>query len=248
MKTSVHIALALAAFTTLAFGPSLHAASFLKNPSFESNYNDTSPHYGTIDDWISAGGGVNEDSGPFHNTGTAIPDGTRVAFKQGSGTLSQDVAGLTAGKLHWIQFYYDARGCCGGTIDVVVKWNDTELDKIPNVRPASGTAPAYYFRNVPFTPDTDAGTLTLQTVANGDATANFDAVTIVQRDTNDVIVANPSFEASGVPAGDGTLTPANLAGWIATGLYGVNMTGGAYADNGVNPDQDNVAFLQGAGS
>src|SRR6185369_17283447 len=92
MKTSVHIALALAVFTTLALGPSLHAASFLKNPSFESNYNDTSPHYGTIDDWVSAGGGgVNEDSGPFHNTGTAIPDGTRVAFKQGSGTLSQDV-------------------------------------------------------------------------------------------------------------------------------------------------------------
>ena len=249
MKTSLHFSLVIVALGTLALGQSLQAASFLKNPSFESNYNDTYPHYGAIDDWVSAGsGGVNEAAGPFHNTGTAIPDGDRVAFKQGSGTLSQDITGLAAGKRYWLQFYYDARNCCGGTIDVVVKWNNTELDKIPNVKPASGTNRVYYFRNVPLTPDTDTGTLTLQTVATGDATINFDAVTIVQRETNDVVIANPSFEASGAPVGDGTIAPANLAGWIATGAYGVNAAGGSFADNGAIPDQDNVAFLQGPGS
>ena len=49
-------------------------------------------------------------------------------------------------------------------------------------------------------------------------------------------------------SGDGTIAPANLAGWIATGAYGVNAAGGSFADNGAIPDQDNVAFLQGPGS
>ena len=249
MKTCLCSSRVLAFVGALALGHSLHAASFLKNPSFESNYNDTYPHYGTIDDWVSVGGGgVNEAAGPFHNGGTQIPDGNRVAFKQGSGTLAQDITGLTAGKRYWVQFYYDARGCCGGTIDVLVKWNNTELDRIPNVKAASGTNAAYYFRNVAFTPDSDMGTLTLQTVANGDATANFDAITIVQRETNDVVVANPSFEASGPPVNTGLIAPANLAGWLGTGQYGINAAGGALADNGAIPDQDNVAFLQGEGS
>jgi len=250
MKTCLLFSLVIVVFAALTLSQTLHAASFLKNPSFESNYNDTYPHYGSIDDWVSTGGGgVNETAGPFHNTGTAIPDSTRVAFKQGSGTLAQDITGLTAGKRYWVQFYYDARNCCGGgTIDVLVKWNTTELDRIPNVKPASGTNRVYYFRNVALAPDSDAGTLTLQTVANGDATVNFDAVTIVQRDTNDVVVANPSFEASGPPGNMRVIAPANLAGWVATGQYSVDGTGGPFADNGAIPDQDNVALLQGASS
>jgi hypothetical protein len=40
-----------------------------------------------------------------------------------------------------------------------------------------------------------------------------------------------------------------MTGWTGSGSYGVNFSGvGPFADNGRNPDQDNVAFIQGAGS
>src|SRR5206468_422299 len=79
-------------------------AGFLANPSFESNYPDTWPHYGAIDSWIG-GSGVNKADGPFHNNGTPIPDGQQVAFKQGSGDTSQDITGLKPGQRYWIQFF-----------------------------------------------------------------------------------------------------------------------------------------------
>src|SRR5437867_2989987 len=129
--------------------PRLCSASLIQNPSFESNYNDVFPHYGSIDSWVG-GSGVNENAGPFHNPGTPIPDRTRVAFVQGSANLSQDIAGLTAGKQYWVQFFYDARNCCGGTIDIVTKFADTELDRIINVRPALLNSKPYYARSVPF--------------------------------------------------------------------------------------------------
>ena len=43
----------------------------------------------------------------------------------------------------------------------------------------------------------------------------------------------------------GTVQPASIGGWSGSGSYGVNVNGaGPFADNGLNPDQDNVAFLQ----
>ena len=251
----------IAVLVGVTVGPSLRAQSFVQNPSFELNFNEVWPHYGDIDSWVSVGGGgVNHADGPFHNVGTPVTDRDRIAFKQGSGSLSQTIVGLTAGEQYWIQFFYDARGCCGGTIQSInVKWNDTSLDSIPNVVPTGG--PPYRLRNVPFTPDSDTGTLTLEVVINGDATALFDAVSIVQRDDGNVVIANPSFEASGPPTADigfppavhsGELftdppeeLPANLAGWEATGQYGISFADGIYADNGAIPDQDLVGFLEG---
>ncbi len=224
----------------------LWSASFVQNPSFESNYNDVFPHYGAVDNWPGASG-VNEDVGPFHNGGTPIPDRSRVGFKQGSGDVSQEITGLTPNKQYWIQFSYDARNCCGGTIDIVTKFAETELDRIANVRPATLSSKPYSTRSVPFVAASDTGTLTFTTIASGDATALFDGVTIVERDTNNLVVINPSFEASGtLPA----LEPITaIAGWTAVGTFGVDAVGGAgLADNGAIPDQDLVAFIQGPGS
>jgi len=244
--------------TAAAAGGPLRAAGLVYNPSFEVNYNETWPHYGPIDGWtLAGGGGVNEAAGPFHNVGTAVPDRDRIAFIQGSGSLSQTVAGLVPGERHWIQFHYDARACCpGGTISLTVKWNGVGLDSIFGVAPAIG---AYHFRNIPFTPDSDTGTLAFETVANGDATICLDAVTIVQRDEGYAVVGNPSFEASGPPtaafgappaahSGElfSDLLPAGLAGWSATGSYGISLDGGTYADNGAIPDGQLAGFLEGA--
>ncbi|PYK01826.1 MAG: hypothetical protein DME23_03235 [Verrucomicrobia bacterium] len=227
----------------------LWSASFIQNPSFESNYNEDFPHYGPVDSWVG-GSGVNEDAGPFHNTGTPIPDRSRVGFKQGSGDLSQDIAGLTAGKQYWIQFFYDARNCCGGTIDIVTKFPDadTVLDRIANVRPAILSSKPYYARSVPFVAASDSGTLTFTTTASGDATALFDGVTIVERDTNNIVVINPSFEASGTLPALGQI--ASVAGWTGAGTFGVDAAAGGagFANNGAVPDQDLVAFIQGPGS
>ncbi|MBI4583822.1 MAG: hypothetical protein HY717_07345 [Planctomycetes bacterium] len=256
----------LAIFSPVVAGPSLQAGNLVQNPSFEINYNDIWPHYGGIDAWMLEGGsGVNQSDGPFHNLGTAVPDRDRIAFKQGSGKLSQDIAGLTPGKRYWIQFYYDARACCGGTIrSIAVKWKDVALDSIPNVIPNADPIPSYYFHNVAFTPEGDAGTLSIEIVTEGDATANLDAVSMVQRDEGNIVIANPSFEASGPPTTDLVfppaahsgelftepldLPPANLAGWAAAGQYGISLAGGAFADNGAIPDQDLVGILVGAGS
>lgn len=229
------------------------------NPSFEKNWTDPWPFYGPIEDWQITGGGsgVNENGGPFHNTGTPVPDGLRIGFKQGSGTVAQDIFGLTLGRQYWIQFRYDARD--GSDLDLAVKFStinyggamDETLDTILKVRPAKLTGSPYYSRTVPFTPDLDSGTLTFQVTGRGDSTALFDAVTIVQRDEGNFPVINPSFEASGtVYAGNptaGTDWPA-ISGWAKTGIAGVDDGTGGKADNGAIPEQALVAFISDVGS
>jgi hypothetical protein len=239
-----------AALSTLilggACGMSLQAG-FVANPSFESNFNETWPHYGAIDSW-EGGAGVNEVAGPFHNSQTAIPDQARVAFKQGAGTLGQDISGLTPGEQYWVQFYYDARSG-SQKVDITVSFNGVDVGKVANVTPAYTKNSPYYFASFPFTPDVDTGKLLFTVAVVGDSTALFDGVTIVQRGTNNVMVANPSFEASGDVIDSGFIV-GGLAGWTGTGTYGVNKTDGTgtYANNGTPPDQDHVAMLNDVSS
>ena len=227
-------------------------AGLVLNPSFESNYNETWPHYGAVDMWAGASG-VNDVTGPFHNTVSAIPDQTRVGFKQGAGAVSQDITGLTPGQPYWLQFWYDARDS-SIKVDITASFNGVDIDKVVNVQPAHSKNLPYYFASFPFTPDVDSGTLAFTVAVTGDSTALFDGVNIVQRDTNNVTVANPSFEASGDIPGDGTtgdgITTGAIAGWTCTGTYGINKTDGSqpYADNGTPPEQDHVAVLGDSGT
>ena len=217
-------------------------AGFVSNPSFEDSYNPTFPHYGANAGW-AGGGGSNNSSGPFHNGGTPIPDRSQAAFIQGSGSLSQTISGLTPGQTYWIQFFYDARACCSGSIDLATKWDATTLDNIVGVTPSTGGA-GYKFRNVAFTPTASSGTLSFATLAAGDATALIDGVSITLRSAGQVVVMNPGFEASATPPYPG-LVPA-VAGWTSTIPMGVNNVSGPYADNGMIPEQDHVGVLQGA--
>ena len=226
----------------------LLAQPVVVNSSFELNYPEAWPHYGEVEEWQGGSGG-NQANGPFHNGGTPIPDQAHAAFMQGSRGMSQEVSGLVPGELHWLQFFYDARGCCGGTIDLVVKLDEVELDQITNVKPSTDGNP-YKFRNVPFVPEFDLGLITFETTANGDATINLDGVTIVQRGEGQVPVMNPSFEASGEPADpDGIISPAGIAGWTGEGTYGVNVDGmGPFANNGRSSEPEFVGFISGPGS
>ena len=251
MKTSSKFICAVALGWLAAIEPAPAHAGLVQNPSFESNINETWPHYGGIDLW-AGGSGVNDVSGPFHNSQTAIPDQTRVAFKQGNGTLSQEITGLTPGQQYWVQFYYDARAG-SQKVDIAVNFNDgladTEVGKLVNVLPAYTKNQPYYFASFPFTPQSDYGTLTFTVTVTGDSTALFDGVTIVPRDEGNVVVANPSFEASGDIL-DGSFFTGGLAGWQGTGNFTVDRgdLSGFYADNGTPPDQDHVAVLNDVSS
>lgn len=222
------------------------SAGFIQNPSFESNYNDTWPHYGSIDAW-TGGSGVNNGSGPFHNTGTPVPDQSQVGFQQGNGTLSQAISGLTPGQQYWVQFFYDAR-IGSQKVDITVSYNGVSIGKVANVQPAINKNLPYYFASFPFTADVDSGPLAFAVAVTGDSTALFDGITVVPRDTNNLVVVNPSFEASGDVAGSGIIT--NIAGWQGTGNFGINKTDGTgqYANNGAAPDQDHVAVLNDVSS
>ena len=121
-----------------------------------------------------------------------------------------------------------------GPLDLKVSFGGELLDTIRNVQPVGDTKP-FHFRNVPFTAASDYGLLSFSIVPYGDQSALFDAVTIVARDEDDLVVINPSFEASGYQPNTGVLT--KLAGWTGTGEFGVDMGFGFYADNGDIPDQ-----------
>lgn len=222
-------------------------SSFILNPSFEENYPATWPHYGPANGWNgSTGIGVNKGDGPFHDNGV-IPDRSQVLLVQGTTAVSQDLAGLIPGKSYWVQFHYNARNCCGGTISLSVRFAGEELATL-DVTPVLGSNP-YRTASVKFVASADAGTLQFATAASGDATVLIDAVGVVQRDDGNVVIMNPSFEASGMPAWPGYLQPGRLSGWTGAGNYGVNFSGaGPFADNGENQDQDLVALIQGQGS
>jgi hypothetical protein len=220
--------------------------SSVKNASFESAPAPGGIGTGSILAWMG-GTGLNAAGGPFWDNGL-IPDRKQVAFLQGANTLSQRIAGLTPGEDYWLQFFYNARNCCGGTIDLVVKFDGTELAKITNIQPVGEGMP-FYFTNLTFKPTATGGLVEFVTTAAGDATVLLDAINVVQRDPVDVLVINPSFEASGVALAWPGYIGDPIAGWEASGGRGINIdTVGPFTDNGRAFDQDAVLFLQGAGS
>jgi len=224
--------------------------SFVRNPSFESSPVPAGVGYGSIAAWTTppSGAGLNTALGPFQDNG-AIPDRRQVAFVQNSGTISQPIFGLIPGKRYWLQFYYNARNCCGGTMDLTVRFNGANLVTVTNISPVLEQN-SYYFQHLEIAPTNTTGSLEFVATASGDATLLLDAVTIVQRDAGEIVIKNPSFEASGSPEGVGYIQPSNVAGWDAVvGGRGVNINGaGPFTDNGLASDQDLVLFLQSNGT
>lgn len=217
-------------------------AGLVQNPSFESPYNETGAHYGSADFWAGASG-TNKASGPFHNDGTAIPDQILIGFKQGGGSVTQEITGLDPGKKYWLQYYYDVR--IGSQIDLAVKWSGDTVDSVIGILP--GTTHAYRFRNVLLSPSSDTGTLEFNSTVVADSTLLLDGVSIVQRDAGQVVMENPSFEASGdLP--DIGVSNGSIAGWTASGTVGINNATGPFANNGTIPDQDHALFIQRFGS
>jgi hypothetical protein len=134
-------------------------------------------------------------------------------------------------------------------MDLAVHFNGANLVTLTNIAPVLEQN-SYYFQHVEIAPTNTTGSLDFVATASGDATLLLDAITIVQRDAGEVVIKNPSFEASGSPESVGYIQPNNVAGWDAGGGgRGVNINGaGPFTDNGLASDQDLVLFLQGSGT
>ena len=91
--------------------------------------------------------------------------------------------------------------------------------------------------------------LEVVTTVAGDATLLLDAVTVVPRGAGEVVIQNPSFDASGRLASPGYAGASPIAGWTVAGGAGLNSDAqGPFADNGDAPDQEMVLFIQNVGS
>ncbi|MGA2661669.1 MAG: PA domain-containing protein, partial [Verrucomicrobiota bacterium] len=223
--------------------------SFVINPSFEDSAAGVTP----IAAW-TGGTAVETVSGPNYDNGI-LPDRKQVAVLQGTNTLSQQIYGFTPGENYWLQFRYNA-STAGGTypaVDLEVKVGGKLLVTITNIT-AVGTSVgdyAFYFTNIVFVP-TNASELlefdTTPTVPKTTPALLLDAVSMVQRDTNEVVIENPSFEAGGESSTwPGYLQPQPIDGWLITGSYGLNgRPAGPFEDNGATPDQGEVLFMQGS--
>ncbi len=232
--------------SVLVTNPSFQADNFPAYPGYRGGSNPAN-----ITGW-GGGGGINgSDVGagtPFADNG-AYPDGTRVAFIQGAGALTQTLSGFTVGQTYWIQVWTNARGCCGDVPQISVTINAGSVQTLlapTSIQPVGGASP-YYLANFSWTAMSSSALLTLgaQSAAGGDASAVFDAIAVIKRGAGEVVIANPSFEASGA----GIASPGyyeNIAGWTKTGTaqIGINTSAGPFHDNGLVPDGNNVLLLQ----
>jgi hypothetical protein len=131
-------------------------------------------------------------------------------------------------------------------MDLTVRFDGANLTTISQIAPVLDDN-SYNFQHLEFSPTNTTGLLEFVAAASGDASLLLDGITIVQRDAGEIVIKNPSFEASGTPASVGYIQPLNIAGWDAGGGgRGVNINGaGPFTDNGLASDQDRVLFLQG---
>ncbi|HAB18500.1 MAG TPA: hypothetical protein DCE44_18920, partial [Verrucomicrobiales bacterium] len=224
-------------------------SSFVRNPSFESTAAPGGIGVGPVLAWESTGTvGLNKAGQPFADNGQ-FPDRNQVALIQGAGSLQQTISGLKPGTNYWLQFRYNARNCCpeGSTTELTVTFAGQELGKFTATAVLDENP--YNSPSINFVPTGAEGVLKFSAAPTGDATLLLDAITIVERSSSEVLVLNPSFEASGSPQGVGYIQPARVSGWDMTGGYGVNVdTVGPFTDNGVAAAQDLVLFMQGNGS
>ncbi len=119
-----------------------------------------------------------------------------------------------------MQVWINARNCCGDQPKVSVSLGAQTLHLLTQLSPVGGASP-YYLANFAWTGTSASALLsvTSQAAAGGDASALFDAVAVIKRGASEVVLANPSFEASGQSiAAPGYL--ANLAGWSVVGSGG----------------------------
>ncbi|HKQ40403.1 MAG TPA: LamG-like jellyroll fold domain-containing protein [Verrucomicrobiae bacterium] len=175
--------------------------TLIVNPSFEFDPVPPGAGYGTITGWTPGGGidggsGINEFGMPFAGNG-AVPDGTKVAFLQHNGTLSQDISGFRVGAQYWLTYRENARqGCCGGTALLAVRIGNETIVTSHRVTPVGGTNPYRIIGSTVFTAPQETRTLTFSKNGDGDTTALIDLVEIMEVPPNSPpgVTENPASQ------------------------------------------------------
>lgn len=183
------------------------------NGSFEDEeLNPTWPHYGPVI-WWTGFSGLNDNTGPFWDNGLEV-HGDQVAFKQGSGVVSQIAEGLVAGQEYTLRFRENARNCCPPEApafpDLEVKLNGVTL--VPNHSVIAGEFQPY---TIDFMSPGN-GSFLLEFLVGapaGDSTLLLEAVSIVPKGQPDPFPAIPIcwpihvYKAASPPTIDGVINP-----------------------------------------
>lgn len=222
------------------------------NPSFQTDVFTAFPGYlgGTnpaaITGWAATGGaGINGPDGsgyPFSDE-TKV-DGSRLAFIQGSGSLSQTISGLTPGQRYVFQGWFRGRNTAGVPVFSVSYGSQSLLVN----QTATPNGPWQPFISSFVAGSASAVLSVVNTVPNGqDGTLTLDSMLVFGQAPGNINIWNPSFESGtsyAFPGYEGA-----IAGWTVTGQGGFNYAGNnPFASTGTVPDGSNVAFIQNSGS
>ena len=238
----------------------------LNNPSFEQghdhgadpNHTDGKTYFGGVWGWQSeysgAGNVTGQDDGWDYPDNGKRPDGNMLAFAQGTSDFYQTVSNLDTSKQYWLQLWYNVRNTTSNTdIGVYERTSaqKNELMKITNVPPVDpGFAnKLYYFTNLVFTPSAASADIVFANT-KFDSSTVFDGIILLQRDADEILIKNPSFEASGIITNVNiygqVFTPQLIAGWEPISWYGIGWAGSAYNGSSTIPDGDYCLFINQA--
>lgn len=177
------------------------------NRSFEADNFTVFPGYvsgnGPITGWSSLGNhGVNPGTfgGPFTDNGT-IPDGSKAAFLQGDGPMSQVVSGFTIGAQYQIRYSENARNCCSGTAPFVeVKVGGQTIVAAHAVPPVGGANPYHLRTSDPFTATSTSMELSFikSNPQGGDTTLLLDNIIVLLPNTPPSIARHPESQIIGI--------------------------------------------------
>lgn len=241
----------------LAFFAIPASGQSLNNTGFEGGTLNAFPGYGPVQSWSTNTGqsGNNDASGPFNN-GAPIREGSRVAFIQGAGAISQTVTGLEPGKNYTVHYLENERGLNAGVAPVAI--GSASLGGQTVVSPHNVVRTDAYRRvqSDSFTATSTSHSLSLANNlgAAGDNTLLLDGVRVsravpkvINGGFEDYVLAPDSFQYA--PNGQPNV------GWSFVGGAGLSRNGSGFQGNPLSDPPSAVAaaiegnqigFLQGS--
>jgi len=244
-----------AVILTVCFAAARASAASIQilNPSFEQNTNEVWPGYCTISNWVTYAGAPGVDNSFTWADNGIKPDRQNVAFIQGVGGIQQNISGLDTSKIYWLQVWFNVRSMATNISNVEIYYpsyavgNELMTGVYESVEAAGLHTVPFHFTNIVFQPLTNSGDLLLANLAYpgvGDVSVLYDSIVLIQKDSGEVVIKNPSFEASGdkmYPLGVGYISNVggNVAGWnhigecnLAMGWFGSPFNGGTTIPEG----------------
>jgi len=207
----------------------------IANPGFEADSQYTYPGYignpgnVPISGWTHSDPqrvGINplaDGTGPFSDNGT-IPDGSQVAFIQGTGTqgMSTVVSGLIPGETYTVNLRANRRN--SGGVPALRASVDGERVLDAEITSVGGTNP-YKYVAFDFTAGAEAQVLAFTNDAAGDTTVLLDDVTIAPSTTGWSYAAWTDDASSGIAPTSSYTHAYNFGSWESPTINGVPFTG-----------------------